>query len=343
MKIFKKLAALTIASAMAVSGAASAMAFSDMPSGAMGVAIENAVSNGLLTGYDDNTVKPNDPITRAQMSAIIVRAFGATEKEANNFADVADDAWYREAVEKAVYMGAFKGDDQGNFNPENNITFQETYTVLARVFQFTERINYQNVGILSPAEDCLDDFADKDQVASWAVEYAKAVVDKGGYTGINGLLKPTDSITRGEFAMVMDELVSLYIDKEGTYTTGFGNGTVVVRSGGVTIDGLNTSKNLILSYGIDKETVVKNSTVDGCVVIYGGTDKTPVQTNGKLTADESFISITLDSNATIYDCRIFAPYSITNIDCAKLNAETDRIPNIKGYAETSIINLGSIG
>ena len=36
-------------------------------------------------------------------------------------------------------------------------------------------------------------------------------------------------------------------------------------------------------------------------------------------------------------------YICKNIDCAKLNAETDRIPNIKGYAETSIINLGSIG
>lgn len=343
MKFLKKLAALTIAGAIAAGGAVSAMAFDDMPSGAMGVAIENAVSNGLLTGYDDNTVKPNDPITRAQMSAIIVRAFGATEKAVSNFADVADNAWYKESVEKAVYMGAFKGDDNGNFNPENNITFQETYTVLARVFQFVERVNYENVVIMGAADDCLDSFADKDQIASWAVDYAKAVVDKGGYTGINGLLKPTESITRGEFAMIMDELVSLYIDEEGTYTTGFGTGTVVVRSGGVTIDGLKTSKNLILSYGINKETIVKNSTVDGCVVIYGGTDKTPVQNNGTLKPDEGFISISLNSSATIYDCRIFAPYSIVTVDCAQLNADTDRIPYIKSYPVTSIINLGNIG
>ncbi len=343
MKIFKKLAALTIVGAIAVGGAVSAMAFDDMPSGAMGVAIENAVANGLLTGYDDNTVKPNDPITRAQMSAIIVRAFGATEKAVSSFGDVADNAWYKESVEKAVYMGAFKGDDNGNFNPENNITFQETYTVLARVFQFVERINYEGVAILPAKDDCLDAFADKDQIASWAVDYAKAVVDIGGYTGIDGLLKPTESITRGEFAMIMDELVSLYIDKEGTYTTGFGTGTVVVRSGGVTIDGLKTDRNLILSYGIDKETVVKNSTVNGCVVVYGGTDKTPVQNNGTLRPDDSLISISLHSDATIYDCRIFAPYSIITVDCSKLNPETDRIPNIKSHPTTSIINLGNIG
>lgn len=373
MNNLKKLAALLISGAVLAGSAFSAFAaeFSDMPDGEMGVAIENAVNNGLLTGYEDGTVKPYDPITRAQMSAIIVRAFGATEKTASDFADVPADAWYKESVEQAVYMGAFEGDENGNFNPDNNITFQETYTVLARVFQFVSRditvsprvessveetlAEYSRITdaahteqtdengttyvtikgkLCNPSDSVLDAFADKDQVASWALDYTKAVVGNGGYAGIDGLLKPTASISRGEFAMVMDQLVSLYIDEPGTYNTGFGSGSVIVRSGGVTIDGLNTDHNLILSYGIDSETSVTNSTIGNCLVIYGGSDKTPVEnSNGDLRADESYISI----SANLYDCRIFAPYSETAISWTN---ENPREVFIKSYPNTAVVNLG---
>ncbi len=307
MKSLKRTAAAII-TILSVGAAATAFAdFSDMPSGRMGVAINNAVNNGLLTGYDDGTVKPDEPITRAQMSAIIVRAFGTNANSQTSFADVSDSAWYKDAVEKAVYMGAFKGDENGNFNPENNITFQETYTVLARVFQFNSRNSSSGAVVMKAKDDCLDGFTDKDSVAGWALDYTKAVVDKGGYTGIDGLLKPTESISRGEFAIIMDELVSLYIDKPGTYTDGFGDATVVVRTGDVVIDGLNTTKNLILSYGVETKTEVKNSRVDGCIAIYGGTDKTP-GADGK--ADESYISV----SAHMYDVRALAPCSLISVD-----------------------------
>lgn len=313
MKSLKKTAAAII-TVLSVAVSATAFAdFTDMPSGKMGIAITNAVSNGLLTGYDDGTVKPNEPITRAQMSAIIVRAFGVNKNEKSGFGDVSDSAWYKDAVEKAVYMGAFKGDENGNFNPENNITFQETYTVLARVFQFNSRTSNSGAVVMKAKDDCLDGFADKDSVAGWALDYTKAVVDKGGYTGIDGLLKPTESISRGEFAMIMDELVSLYIDKPGTYTDGFGDATVVVRSGDVVIDGLNTTKNLILSYGVETKTEVKNSRVDGCIAIYGGNDETP-GANGK--ADESYISI----SAHMYDVRALAPCSLIAVTILNENA-----------------------
>lgn len=334
MNSLKKIAALMVSCSIVLGSAISAFAFTDMPDGEMGVAIDNAVQNGLLTGYDDDTVKPYESITRAQMSAIIVRAFGATENAQTSFGDIPDNAWYKDSVEKAVQMGAFQGDENGNFNPENNITFQETYTVLARVFQFVSRTTSSNAEVLKPADDCLDSFSDKDQIASWAADYAKAVVGNGGYSGIDGQLKPTSQISRGEFAMVMDQLVSLYIDEPGSYTTGFGDGSIVVRTGGVTIDGLNTNKNLILSYGIDSPTVVKNSTLTGCVVIYGGTDKTPIEgSNGKMKADESFIDI----SAHLYEVRIFAPTSETKISW--LN-ENPRDVYIKSYSDTAVVNFG---
>ena len=184
------------AAVMSVGMTVTAGAFSDMPDGEIGQAMKNAVDEGLINGVTDDIIAPNDNITRAQMAAIITRAFSCTEKSAAVFADVKDDAWYADAVSCSVHMGAFEGDDRNSFNPDNNITFQETYLVLSRVFGFEP---YEVNGTMF--KDCdisvLDAFVDKDQIVSWAVDGTKYIVGNGGWKGIDGKLKPTDYITRG--------------------------------------------------------------------------------------------------------------------------------------------------
>lgn len=307
MKFLKKLAVITAAVVLTANSAAFA-AFTDMPDGEIGNALNNAVENGLITGYEDNTIRPDNLITRAQMAAIITRAFGAVEESDTSFPDVADNAWYLKEVKKAVAMGIFKGDENGNFNPENNITFQETYTVLARAFYLEPKVRTTNT--LQPVSDtALDAFSDKDQVADWAEIYVKSVVDNGGFSGINGMLKPLDYITRGEFALVMDELVTTYIDDPGEYE-GLPDGLTMVRSGGVTISGLESSKNVIVSYGVDKTgCTIKDCKVQGAIIILGGANPTEFvdeETGEKFlhASDEPTVTLTGD----YVDVRVMSPY-----------------------------------
>ncbi|MDO5398664.1 MAG: S-layer homology domain-containing protein [bacterium] len=321
MKKIAKLAALAAAAVLAVQAPVFAD-FSDMPEGEIGAALQKAVDNGLISGYDDGTVRPDDNIKRAEMAAIIVRAMGASEKSSKTFPDVASDAWYADSVSKAVQMGAFAGDTAGNLNPENNITCQETYTVLSRVFQF---IGYPRnftdgtsdvMGQSDPA--VLNTFTDKDSVASWATDYAAAIVQKGGFTGFNGLLKGNANITRGEFAYLMDELIGTYIDQPGEYAAGTidGSKSVVVRSGGVTIDGFTTDRNLIVAYSADTKGVkVTNSTVNGVTAIMGCADTTAVGTKSTENLS-SYISI----SGTFYDVRICAPYIFLDASGASMKA-----------------------
>lgn len=310
-KYFKLLICAAAASAMCM-GATALAAFDDMPDGAMGEALQHAVDAGLIQGMSETTIAPYDNITRAQMATIITRAFSAQENSDKTFNDVASDAWYADAVSKAVAMGAFEGDAENNFNPESNITFQETYTVIARMFGFEpyELVYSGGKEILGDCDiSVLDGFADKDEIADWAVDNTKYVVGNGGWTGIDGLLKPTAYITRGEFAMLMDEIVTTYIDEPGTYTD-LPDGLTMVRCGGVTIDGLQTNHNLILTYGIDESGCkVVNSTVNGVTLVLGGVDKTPVEqtdSNGetKYSPDESYISI----SGNFYDVRVNTPF-----------------------------------
>ena len=48
----------------------SVSAFPDMPDNWATKALESAVANGLLTGYEDGQLWPDRPLTRAQMAAI---------------------------------------------------------------------------------------------------------------------------------------------------------------------------------------------------------------------------------------------------------------------------------
>ena len=297
----------------------SAAAFSDMPDGEIGGALQRAVDVGLMQGVSDDLIAPNDNITRAQMAAITVRAFSAENTSPDTFNDVPSDAWYADYVSKAVAMGAFKGDEHNNFNPNANITFQETYTVLSRLFGFEPYKSSK--GMVSDCDaSVLDSFSDKNMIAPWAFNYAKYIAGNGGWTGINGQLKPTEPITRGEFALIMDKLVDTYVDDQASADSLKNkkpNGAVLVRKGGITIDSLNTDKNLIVTYGVRQEPLsIRNTTVKGVTLILGGTDLTPVTApNGKTLPDESYVSI----SGEFYDVRVNTPYVYLNASSAKMD------------------------
>ncbi len=336
MKKISKITALAAAGILALQASAFAD-FSDMPDGEIGTALQNAVTNGLISGYEDGTVRPNDNITRAQMATIVVRAMGATELSNDVFKDVASDAWYADSVSKAVAMGAFKGDTDGNFNPENNITCQETYTVLSRLFQFEGYQRKYKDGTsdyVGKADNAvLNSFGDADTVADWAKDYAAAVVGNGGFKGFNGQLKGSSNITRGEFAYIMDELIGTYIDQPGTYSSENINTakSTVVRTGGVTIDNFQTDKNLIIAYSADTNGVkITNTTVNGVTAIMGCADPTAIGT--QTTANlQSYISI----SGTFKDVRVCGKYIFLDASGAKLTA-------INGGAFNRV-NLGMIG
>lgn len=255
-KLVKKtimfIAAATAAVSVHITGFAAG--FTDMPSDpVMKTALENAVSNGLLNGYETGEIKPDGKITRAEMSAIITRCFGATKTaDISGFKDVPADAWYYDSLSKGVAMEAFKGDG-ANLNPENNITFQETFTVISRIFDLQDM-----------DESSINGLADKDKIDDWAKEFVVKVFT-GGYWG-QGIteLRPNDYITRGEFAILMDRLVQLYVNEPGEYDS-LEDVNVVIRTGGVTFNEVTNTKRIIVGDGADGDVVFTKSDLNAVV------------------------------------------------------------------------------
>jgi hypothetical protein len=83
-----------------------------------------AVEKGVTTGTSENTFSPDVVCTRAQAVTFLWRAAGEPEPTdtAMPFADVADDAYYRQAVLWAVEKGITKGTSADKFSPDDTCT-----------------------------------------------------------------------------------------------------------------------------------------------------------------------------------------------------------------------------
>ena len=99
--------------------------------------ISTAQYHGVVSGYDENTFGPSDPVTREQMATMIVRAAELTPvKEVPTFSDSASfSAWAKEAIAKAAAAGIISGYPDGNFGPQDNATKAEAATVVVNLFQ----------------------------------------------------------------------------------------------------------------------------------------------------------------------------------------------------------------
>jgi len=262
MKLNKKLVSLLLVAGMlstnvAVMGAEKTD-FSDIPDDWSKTAIENAIQNGLLMG-DNGLVKPKDNLTRAQMAAIVNRAFASSVKaDISSFTDVQSTAWYYDDMAKAVQMGTFAGDG-ANLNPDNKITRQEAFAVLARAFKINDG-----------SDSDLANYSDASSVASWAKGSVSAMIASGYVSGSAGQVLPTANITRAEFAKVMDNMLKTYIKTEGTVST-VADGNVMIDAAGVTLQDVTVNGDLILGDGIgDGDVTLNNVKVTGRVVVRGG-------------------------------------------------------------------------
>lgn len=111
--------------------------FSDFPSDWSAQALESAVENGLLNG-SGGRINASGSLTRAEMAAIVNRAFGSENPASlSGYSDVSPDAWYHEDMAMAVQMGSFQGAD-GKLNPSARIIREEAFTVLSRAFLLDE-------------------------------------------------------------------------------------------------------------------------------------------------------------------------------------------------------------
>ena len=152
--------------------------------------IEVLASKDIINGLTETTFAPQENITRAEFTALLVRVLGLKTAEGTDvaFDDVKEDAWYYDAVQAAVSNGLIQGYNDSIFAPDRYITRAEMAVVVGRALTM--------LGIQEGSADVLSMFKDRDLIKDWAVKGVSTVVETGIMQG------------RGEDRFVAEELTT---------------------------------------------------------------------------------------------------------------------------------------
>ena len=163
--------------------------------------IELAAEKGIVSGYEDNSFKPNKSITRAEFVAMLYNS-GLADTESTGadvkFKDFTGSEWYAKYLTWAVGNGIIEGYDDNTFRGENIISRQEMAVVVSKFIAFAGLELENNADIT---------FADEADIAAWAKPYVEDIAAKAVVKGDNyGKFNPKKDLTRAETAVIVTNI-----------------------------------------------------------------------------------------------------------------------------------------
>lgn len=150
--------------------------------------IDTAVELGFVSGYEDGTFRPDNPITRAEFSVLLAQALLLTDAAKLFFADAEQiPVWARAAVASMVESGIIQGYEDGSFRADRLINRSEIAVMVVRA------LGAQVAAGTEP------DFADAGLVPDWAKPSVKLAADRGIVQGReDNQFAPLAQATRAE-------------------------------------------------------------------------------------------------------------------------------------------------
>ncbi|HAU40116.1 TPA: hypothetical protein DCW56_04245 [Candidatus Peregrinibacteria bacterium] len=162
-------------------------------------AISYLKDNGIISGYEDGSFKPNQEINRAEVLKMLLEGLGydvPTEEFAAIFTDVESASWYEKYILYASELGIVSGYPDGTFKPSQNVNKVEFLKILTRSYGLD--LSDYPVTELYPDTDMTQWYAPY-------VQYSKdnTLMDPAE----DGNFYPANNVTRGEVAETLYRLV----------------------------------------------------------------------------------------------------------------------------------------
>ncbi len=230
-------------------------------------AIGELHQQGLISGYEDNSFKPDDYMTRAEYVSVVNKVMKFTDEKEISFSDVKDGDWYKNAIAVAVANGYCSGYEDATFRPNAKITRAEASVMLSKALGLTEAI-----------EDFK--FSDASEIPSWAKMEINRLVGAKYISGYpDSSFKAQNNISRAEaFAMLhrvvqKNEVIEyLEINKDGEVVKDKEiKGDLVINKsvgeGHVTVENTKIHSNLIIRGGGRNSVYLKNVEIDGKIIV----------------------------------------------------------------------------
>jgi N-acetylmuramoyl-L-alanine amidase len=98
--------------------------------------IETAKANGVITGFPDQTFRPNNSTSRAEIAVMTIRAKGyQLITSGSGFNDLPTNYWARNYILTAKEKGIISGYQDGTFRPGNPATRAEAVKLIYGILE----------------------------------------------------------------------------------------------------------------------------------------------------------------------------------------------------------------
>lgn len=185
----------------ATSASATYADFTDVTDHWAGAILEQAYDDGILKGFEDGTLRPDEAVHQSELVVLLMRMIDAQEN--GSVPGIPGDAWYSDAARKAAYIGLI----EDGFGMNNTLTRLEAFRLIADAFQI-QGSHYQN-GDLSKFTD-LAGLTDADKAVLFRLH------DRGYLQGHSGLLEPKNSLTRAELVTILYRIIPNRLEADFT-------------------------------------------------------------------------------------------------------------------------------
>ncbi len=170
------------------------------------LSVDHMLEKEIMKGTGNDCFFPTMPTSRAMAVTMFYRAARRnvtdTMMNACTFTDIDKNQWYSEAVAWASYNNIVKGTGDNCFSPDRDITRQEFVVMLYNLAE-----NRYGTYMTHYVHGGLENYVDKEQVATWARKAVEWAVSRGIMQGIpsetGALINPTGGVSRAEAATLL--------------------------------------------------------------------------------------------------------------------------------------------
>lgn len=150
--------------------------------------VDTLITLGLVSGYpEDNTYRPEKAVTRAEMAKLMVVALGQESKvtaagnKTTKFKDMKGH-WAYAYVNLASELGVINGYPNGNFGPNNTVSYAEATAMILRALEYED--------VVSKSKE------------SWPNNYINQAKKLSLYSSV-GTVNSNDGAKRGNVAIML--------------------------------------------------------------------------------------------------------------------------------------------
>lgn len=154
-------------------------------------AIVRLTNRQIINGYDNYTFQPDRPITRAEATAVLSRAFQLNKLRSIAYSDLSSTHWAYTYIAQAAQAGVIEGYPDRTFGPDQPVTRMEMTAMLARSLNKSGKLRGQ-----APFSDIEENY--------WGAGLLKQMKAEGLVGGYDdGTFRPDQQATRAEFVQLL--------------------------------------------------------------------------------------------------------------------------------------------